>query len=52
MAINGLRAITNAQAYVDLRFKVIPQLEGVRREPYLDTAKDRKPTIGIGFNQA
>ena len=38
-------------AYRDLRFDLIHRVEGVRREPYFDSAHDGpKPTIGIGFN--
>ncbi|MEW5891332.1 MAG: calcium-binding protein, partial [Pseudomonadota bacterium] len=49
MAIDALHTLTRQQ-YEDLRFAVIAALEGKERLPYVDNAKERNPTIGIGFN--
>ena len=49
MAISSLHTLTDEQ-YAKLRYEVMRQLEGYEPEPYTDSAKERYPTIGIGFN--
>ena len=41
----------STEAYTELRFELLSQVEGFREQAYFDTADgDRKPTIGVGFN--